>query len=73
MRRSAFRAGFAAILLSISIIPSAPGLAQEVLSAEGETPDVRVEVRDLKRGDGDTVTLRLRLINEFGRAVRRKL
>ena len=40
--------------------------SQEVLSAEGETPDVRIEVRGLARGDGDTVTLRLRLINESG-------
>ena len=45
---------------------AAPALAQDVLSAEGETPDVRIEVRDLKRGDGDTVTLRLRLVNESG-------
>lgn len=41
-------------------------VAQEVLSAEGQNPDVRVELRDLKRGDDGTVTLRLRLVNESG-------
>lgn len=40
----------------------------DVLYAEGQDPDVRVEVRDLKRGDGGTVTLRLRLVNETGEA-----
>jgi hypothetical protein len=53
-------------ILGSALLPAAPVFAQDVLSAEGETPDVRIEVRDLKRGDGDTVTLRLRLINESG-------
>ena len=65
MRRSALR-GLVAAVLASTVFCAAPVLAQDVLSAEGETPDVRVEVRDLKRGDGDTVTLRLRLINESG-------
>lgn len=43
-------------------------VAQDVLFAEGETPDVRIEVRDLKRGDGGVVTLRLRLVNGSGEA-----
>lgn len=47
---------------------AAPAVAQDVLFAEGETPDVRIEIRDLKRGDGDIVTLRLRLVNESGEA-----
>lgn len=38
-------------------------LAQDALFGEGQNPDVRVEIRDLKRGDGGVVTLRLRLIN----------
>ena len=66
MRRSTIPAGFVAVSTFVSVFFAAPALAQDVLSAEGETPDVRVEVRDLKRGDGDTVTLRLRLINESG-------
>lgn len=40
--------------------------AQEVYSAEGLTPDVLIEVRDLKRGDGGTMTLRLQLSNDSG-------
>jgi hypothetical protein len=45
-------------------LPAAPALAQDVLYGEGQDPDIRVEVRDLKRGDGGVVTLRLRLVNE---------
>lgn len=53
-------------ILGSALVPASPVLAQDVLFAEGETPDVRVEVRDLKRGDGGTVTLRLRLVNGSG-------
>lgn len=60
--------GLVAGILGSALISATPVLAQDVLSAEGETPDVRIEVRDLKRGDGDTVTLRLRLVNESGGA-----
>ena len=65
MRRFAMR-GLMAGIVGAAICSSSPVLAQDVLSAEGETPDVRIEVRDLKRGDGNTVTLRLRLVNESG-------
>jgi hypothetical protein len=65
MRRFAMR-GLMAGIVGAAICSISPVLAQDVLSAEGETPDVRIEVRDLKRGDGDTVTLRLRLVNESG-------
>jgi hypothetical protein len=58
--------GLLAALVASAMFSAAPAVAQDVLSAEGETPDVRIEVRDLKRGDGDTVTLRLRLVNESG-------
>ena len=58
--------GLLAGILGSALFCGAPALAQDVLSAEGETPDVRIEVRDLKRGAGDTVTLRLRLVNESG-------
>jgi hypothetical protein len=51
----------ASLALSAGVLPSA---AQDVLFAEGQNPDLRVEVRDLKRGDDGTVTLRLRLVNE---------
>ena len=58
----------AAVVFAGQSFTGAPISAQEVLSAEGETPDVRIEVRDLKRGDGGTMTLRLRLVNESGEA-----
>ena len=65
MSRLAWR-GLVAGILGSAMISASSVLAQDVLFAEGETPDVRVEVRDLKRGDGDTVTLRLRLVNDSG-------
>jgi hypothetical protein len=54
---------FAGVLISATL-PAMPAQAQDVLFAEGENPDIRVEVRDLKRGDGGVVTLRLRLVND---------
>lgn len=59
----------AAFVFSIAFLifnPFSPGgaaMAQDVLFGEGQNPDVRVEIRDLKRGDGGVVTLRLRLVN----------
>ena len=50
--------------IAVLTIPAAgPALSQDVLYAEGADPDIRVEIRDLKRGDGGVVTLRLRLVN----------
>jgi hypothetical protein len=54
----------AALALTIS-----SAFAQEALVGEGKDPDLRVEVRDLKRGDGGVVTLRLRLVNDSDAAV----
>jgi hypothetical protein len=62
MRRHCLIGCLAAILASASLLPSVL-LAQDVLFGEGQNPEVRVEVRDLKRGDGGVVTLRLRLVN----------
>jgi hypothetical protein len=52
--------------LMLAVLPSGLAVAQDVLFAEGENPDIRIEVRDLKRGDGGVVTLRLRLVNGSG-------
>jgi hypothetical protein len=52
--------------LTLASLPFGSALAQDVLFAEGENPDIRIEVRDLKRGDGGVVTLRLRLVNGSG-------
>ena len=56
---------FGAIVSTAGLVGWAqPALAQDALVAEGvEVPEARIEVRDLKRTDGDAVTLRLRLIN----------
>ena len=63
MGRLASRGLLAASVMSVALA-IAPATAQDVLFAEGQDPDLRVEVRDLKRGDGGVVTLRLRLVND---------
>ena len=57
---------FSAGLLAAALLAGArePAFGEDVLSAEGETPDIRVEIRDLKRDGDGTVTLRLRLVND---------
>ncbi|MGH6925312.1 MAG: hypothetical protein ACRED5_16395 [Propylenella sp.] len=55
-------------ILAGALSLAGPVGAQDVLFAEGQNPDLRVEVRDLKRGDGGVVTLRLRLVNGTGDA-----
>lgn len=47
---------------------SAPAAAIGV--TDGESPGSRIEVTELKRGSGDTVTLRFTLINDSGEQVR---
>ena len=63
MRRVVALGLFTGVLACVGF-PVAPVSAQDVLFAEGQDPDLRVEVRDLKRGDGGVVTLRLRLVND---------
>jgi hypothetical protein len=55
---------FAALVAAPATFFGVPAVAQDVLYAEGQDPDIRVEVRDLKRGDGGVATLRLRLVND---------
>jgi hypothetical protein len=52
-----------ACIAVLAVSQAGPALSQDVLFAEGADPDIRIEVRDLKRGDGGIVTLRLRLVN----------
>lgn len=54
----------ALVAVALLAVRSGPAFGEEVLSAEGEVPDIRIEVRDLKRGGDGTVTLRLRLVND---------
>lgn len=57
---------YALVVCLAAVGAAVPAFAQDVLFAEGENPDIRLEVRDLKRGDGGVVTLRLRLVNGSG-------
>jgi len=57
------RYGLLAVVATCAVLSTGTVFAQDVLFGEGQDPDVRVEVRDLKRGDGGVVTLRLRLVN----------
>lgn len=53
----------AALLLAVS----ASALAQEpIATADGETTGTRIEITELSRSSGETVTLKFRLINESG-------
>ncbi len=52
------------VIAAAAVVGSAPVSAQPGLVAEGDTPGQRIEIRDLKRDDGGTVTLRFQLINE---------
>ncbi|HET7718067.1 MAG TPA: hypothetical protein VFK86_20765 [Bauldia sp.] len=63
---SAWFMTFTGTLIAASLLAGARSSAfgEEVLSAEGETPDMRIEVRDLKRSGDGTVTLRLTLVND---------
>jgi hypothetical protein len=65
-RTSRFFVCGAGLLVAGALAGARPAWSQEVLSAEGSTSDVRIEIRELSRGDGGTVTLRLRLVNESG-------
>jgi hypothetical protein len=66
--RSAACRGVLAALIASTMFSVGPAGAQDVLFGEGQDPDIRVEVRDLKRGEGGVVTLRLRLVNESAEA-----
>jgi len=63
MTRSIWRGLLAAGSTSLLLI-AVPATAQETLYGEGQDPDLRIEVRDLKRGEGGVATLRLRLVND---------
>jgi hypothetical protein len=43
---------------------AAPSAASGIASAEGEKPGTRVDVQELKRGSGGTVTLKMTFVND---------
>jgi hypothetical protein len=53
----------AAIAALVFIAGNGPSLGQQ-LSGDGEKPGQRIEVRDLKRDEGGTITLRFQFLNE---------
>ena len=55
----------AAVILLLGA--AAPALGQEpIATADGETTGTRIEITELSRSSGDTVTLKFRLINDSG-------
>lgn len=58
------RVRMAALVASLAFITcNGPSLGQQ-LSGDGEKPGQRIEVRDLKRDEGGTITLRFQFLNE---------
>ena len=57
-----------AVLLATFAATAAPGaFAQNAIAtADGETTGIRIEITELSRTSGDTVTLKFRLINDSG-------
>lgn len=51
-------------LLVTATIAAPTSLSAQTLSADGNTPGLKIEIQDLKRDEGGTVTLRFQLINE---------
>ena len=66
MPQTTARFGSTAVLL-FTLLALRPALAADpVAKTDGETAGLRIEVVDLKRGSGDTLTLRFNLINDSG-------
>ena len=62
-----FTRGMLAIILVGMVVYAGPGYAQvnkPIATTDGENPGLRVEVQELKRSSGDTVTLRFSMIND---------
>jgi hypothetical protein len=69
MREATMRTGISSVfaLLVLTILAPAgvsPAAAQQPLEAEGQAVGSKVVIRDLKRDDGGTVTLRFQISNE---------
>jgi outer membrane protein OmpA-like peptidoglycan-associated protein len=56
---------FACIFALVALALISPGKAgAQALSAEGQKPGLKIEVRELKRDDGGMVTLRFQISND---------
>lgn len=64
-RRGARRnAVFASLLAGAVAVPIASAAAQPVAVADGEQSGTRIEITELQRSSGDTVTLKFTLVND---------
>jgi hypothetical protein len=67
-KENAVRSTIASLLCALAILglatPTSPVAAQGALVGEGERPGTKITIRDVKRNDGGTVTLRFQLANE---------
>jgi hypothetical protein len=58
-----------AMASSAAVSPTPPSATSGIASADGEKPGTRVDVQELKRGSGGTVTLKMAFVNDSEHAV----
>jgi hypothetical protein len=66
---SAATTSSAAAPASTSAAPAAATSSSGIASADGEKPGTRVDVQELKRGGGGTVTLKMAFVNDSENAI----
>lgn len=55
------------LLAAALVLLAGSAMAQTIIAtADGETSGLRIEITELKRSSGDTVTLKFKLLNETG-------
>ena len=67
-----FTKGILAFILVGMVIYACPGYAQvskPIATADGEKPGLRVDVQELKRSSGGTITLKFTMVNDSGENV----
>ncbi len=61
------KTGLLAAAASLLIVPATGAFAQSAIAtADGETTGTRIEITELSRTSGETVTLKFRIVNESG-------
>lgn len=65
----AYVPAFLGLALAGAVVVSPVQAQQGGLSAEGQTPGARIEIKDLKRDEGGTLTLRFQLNNESQKTI----
>jgi hypothetical protein len=67
-QRVAVIIGILVLATGLAARVQAQGPGKAIATAEAETPGVRVEVQELKRDEGGTVTVRFQMINDSDKA-----